>query len=550
MWGRQTGKSFTLAAWAVNRLITRPGRLVTILSNSLSNGMELNHKCAEIARMYGRIIEAIDVIPTERADNTGEPTGAENRSCIDVAEGKARAKAPRLRRAQTEAPRLQEWAADVAGSSGDTPAPAEVETFNYETRITINGHVGRIKILAANPRTARGFSGDLILDEFAFHENSTAIWEAAEPILSANPDFLCRIASTPNGRNNMFYRLMNDPDIPKRIVPRSEAWRQGLMIAHPVTREPITPEQARALALDKRAYDQNYECIFEASSCVLLTNELISQAEDPDVGVICDDAWSDAARGFLTQSTPRAQRAQREEEEAQAKAVRLQEVNSVLLPRNLYAGVDVGRTQDLTVITVVEKSGGMLLVRAILRLRNMRFPAQQELLEVVCRSPRFACAQIDMTGLGLGLYEYTRQRFGDRIRGLNFSSSIPLGAAGPGRTGMRTGRNGTNGFWRGADEGRNVRVPEALAMHLLDAYESKRIRHPADPLLRDDLRKPERLVSAEGKVSIAAARTKENHADHFWSLALAVHAAQTPASTWLHVPDGSARVRVPRRYLV
>src|SRR5688500_17629242 len=38
MWGRQTGKSFTLAAWAVSRLIERPGRLVTILSNSLANG--------------------------------------------------------------------------------------------------------------------------------------------------------------------------------------------------------------------------------------------------------------------------------------------------------------------------------------------------------------------------------------------------------------------------------------------------------------------------------------------------------------------------------
>ena len=33
-WSRQIGKSFTLAAWAVDRLLTRPGRLVTVLSNS------------------------------------------------------------------------------------------------------------------------------------------------------------------------------------------------------------------------------------------------------------------------------------------------------------------------------------------------------------------------------------------------------------------------------------------------------------------------------------------------------------------------------------
>ena len=31
-WSRQIGKSFTLAAWAVDRLLSRPGRLVTVLS--------------------------------------------------------------------------------------------------------------------------------------------------------------------------------------------------------------------------------------------------------------------------------------------------------------------------------------------------------------------------------------------------------------------------------------------------------------------------------------------------------------------------------------
>jgi phage FluMu gp28-like protein len=87
-------------------------------------------------------------------------------------------------------------------------------------------------------------------------------------------------------------------------------------------------------------------------------------------------------------------------------------------------------------------------------------------------------------------------------------------------------------------------------MHLLDAYESKRVRHPVDARLRDDLRKPERIVSADGRVSIAAARTAENHADHFWSLALAAHAAQRPPAAVMHVPAGFERVRIPRREFV
>ena len=47
-WSRQIGKSFTLAAWAVDRLLTRPGRLVTVLSNSKDNGAEFALKCCEI----------------------------------------------------------------------------------------------------------------------------------------------------------------------------------------------------------------------------------------------------------------------------------------------------------------------------------------------------------------------------------------------------------------------------------------------------------------------------------------------------------------------
>ena len=99
--------------------------------------------------------------------------------------------------------------------------------MRFEVRVTVDGKTGRIKVLAANPRTARGFSGDLILDEFAFHEDSAAIWEAAEPIISSNPDFLCRILSTGNGRRNMFYQLISEGRIKYRRIRRSDAWAHG-----------------------------------------------------------------------------------------------------------------------------------------------------------------------------------------------------------------------------------------------------------------------------------------------------------------------------------
>jgi hypothetical protein len=168
-WSRQIGKSYVLAAWAVCRLLIRPGRLVTVLSNSRENGAEFLLKCAEICELNGTRFETVEV----------------------------------------------------------THSSLEYEDMRMELRIRNGGRVGRIKVLAANPRTARGFSGDLILDEFAFHEDGQAIWEAAEPILASNKDFLCRVASTGNGRGNFFYRMVEGEEEIKNEKLKVENGEEG-----------------------------------------------------------------------------------------------------------------------------------------------------------------------------------------------------------------------------------------------------------------------------------------------------------------------------------
>ena len=58
-WSRQIGKSYVLAAWAVFRLLDKPGRLVTVLSNSKENGAEFLLKCAEICRLKNARFEMV-----------------------------------------------------------------------------------------------------------------------------------------------------------------------------------------------------------------------------------------------------------------------------------------------------------------------------------------------------------------------------------------------------------------------------------------------------------------------------------------------------------
>ncbi|HTJ77949.1 MAG TPA: terminase family protein [Rariglobus sp.] len=433
-WSRQVGKSYTLANWAVKRLLDHPGRLVTVLSNSRANGLEFVLKCQEVCRQLGKAIE------------------------------------------------MESNFAALDGRS-DISEDMKYDMMRGEVRVTVDGQVGRILVLAANPRTARGFSGDLILDEFAFHQDSAAIWEAAEPIISSNPDYLCRIASTGNGRRNMFYQLISEGRIPYYRVRRSDAWKAGeIKIYSAVTGKEITPDEARAEASDKRAYDQNYECVFNDEASALLTQELINAAQREGVEVE-EGEWSPATIARLAQFTH----------------------------GELYLGQDVGRNRDLSVITVIEKIGQAYRVVAMLRMENKRLPYQQSQLKLIATLPKFRAGCIDMTGIGLGLVEYSQDEpWGRNIKGVNFGSTEPLS--------KRLRADGR--------QGETARVTELMATELLQVFEDHRIEIPMDAQLRDSLRKPERIVSPGGRVSIAATRDEAGHADEFWSVALAIRASQ------------------------
>lgn len=467
-WSRQIGKSFTLAAWAVDRLLTRPGRLVTVLSNSRDNGAEFLQKCTEVCRMLG--------LAEEQAMYGGTGGHTEGYAAVDQS------------------------------------ADLSYEAMRMECRVSLRDdagilRTGRIKVLAANPRTARGFSGDLILDEFAFHEDSVAIWEAAEPILSSNPDYLCRIASTGNGRANMFYRMASG-DGPYDGTPfvsiggfkvsrvaRSQAHKQGVKVYDPNTREPISPEQAEAKAMDRRAYRQNYECEFADENSALLPHALITSCER-SVITIDSQAWTASAIARMHRATG-----------------------------DLYMGADFGRKRDRSSVPVGEKDGAQIRVIAWLRMEGMRLPQQREQIETVCRMPRFRGFAGDSTGIGLGVCEELEEQFGPMIEGVNFGSTEPV----------------TDRIAREGRKRLTARVTEIMATNLVAAFEDHVLEIPADQELRDSLRKPEKIVSPGGRVSIAAERDGSDHADDFWGLALMVRAASIATAPGSIIPSLDSR---------
>ena len=438
-WSRQIGKSFTLAAWCVDRLITRPGRLVTVLSNSKDNGAEFALKCVEIGQLLKIAKEDLGF---EATDET-----------------------------------------------------VDFEDMKYEIKIRVKGKVGRIKVLAASPRTARGFSGDLVIDEFAFHEDGAAIWDAAEPILSSNPDFLCRIASTGNGTNNMFYRMVTEGVYPVNIVRRSDAWRMGVKIYDPKTRKPITPEEAREAAIDKASYDQNYECKFASETGSLLTNAMINRAKEQSDGVIFEGGVPEEALRRLDEAKARGNR--------------------------VVCGFDVAATRDYTVITALEEIGQTLHGLFIVRIKGQRLPVQKAEARKILNHEAVEKMAIDESGIGLGLVQDLSDEYPEKVIGVNFASSEVIEEYVDERGKVRQ---------------RKARVTEVMATDLVEAHEDGTINYPVDGIVRDDLKKPKKIRMGN-RISIAAESTKTGHGDHFWSLALGKKASKSYSESAAEPPE-------------
>jgi len=160
-----------------------------------------------------------------------------------------------------------------------------------------------------------------------------------------------------------------------------------------------------------------------------------------------------------------------------------------LLQGDVYLGVDIGRRHDLTVIALLERLGSVLYLRRLEILKKVPFSEQFAIIDHLCRFARKVA--IDETGLGMQLAEELQKRWGEvKVQRVYFTAKIK----------------------------------EELAERLKAKFVDKLIRISPDPELREDLHSVQRLVTDAGNIRYEG-RTEEGHADRFWALALAVHAA-------------------------
>lgn len=239
----------------------------------------------------------------------------------------------------------------------------------------------RITALPANADTARGFSASVMLDEFAFHQDSRAIWRALFPVISAGHHL--RVISTPNGKGNMFYELMTSQAL-------AATWSRHTVDIHQAVADglPRDVEELHRGIGDEDAWRQEFLLEWLDEAGAWLPYELIDGCEDPAAG----DPGGYAGGPC-------------------------------------YVGMDIAARGDLTVLWCLEQVGDVLWARERVELKRVPFAHQLAELARLLTTYRVVRAALDQTGMGEAVVEQAQRAHGSRVQGVLFTPAAKLDLA-------------------------------------------------------------------------------------------------------------------------
>lgn len=272
---------------------------------------------------------------------------------------------------------------EAYGRAGSSYGVEELHWYDPDTGLkrkalqVVLSKLNKITALPANPDTARGFSANVFLDEFAFHQDSRKIWTALFPVISAG--YKLRITSTPNGKGNKFYDLCTQEDSTwsRHTVDIYEAVRDGL---------PRDIEEMRSALNDEDAWAQEFELKWLDEASAWLSFELINSVEHEHAGE--PDYYGGGP---------------------------------------CFVGVDIAARNDLFVIWVVEVVGDVFWTREIIARRRISFAEQDALLDAVFTRYLVLRCVMDQTGMGEKPVEDARRRHGSsRVEGVLFTGPAKL----------------------------------------------------------------------------------------------------------------------------
>jgi phage FluMu gp28-like protein len=381
--------------------------------------------------------------------------------------------------------------------------------------------------LPANPDTARGYSGNVTLDEFAFHSDADKIYTALFPTITRG--YCLEVISTPNGQQGKFYEIAKAAGLVEQVEesksrkvedwknsstsqllnPSTSLWSAHCCDIYEAIRQGLNIDLQilRAGCDDETTWQQEYCCQFISIAENFIPPALVAQCVSAEAAKDCPPQFlASAPRHDLDSRLPEPR-----------------------IPYSeFYLGIDIGRHHDRTVFwldqVTVGPSGArptdvgavrepplqlhnIAVARLVRTFSNTPFAEQLDFARQLLSLPgpdgrplvRRAC--IDSTGMGAPLAESLEREFGPRVEPVTFTAA----------------------------------VKEDMAYRVKRRMEQRLDLIPEAPEIARAFGAVKKLVTVAGNTRFDAERTDLGHADEFWAKALADLAAEQPIS---HLSDG------------
>lgn len=354
----------------------------------------------------------------------------------------------------------------------------EDDKSKVKARILEFANGGRIISLTSAPTAFNSKGGKIVWDEAALHKDQRSMWSGAQPA-AVVWGYPIRLLSTHKGKSTLFYKFIKNTKAGKTgwsIHRVTIKDAVGEGLYDKVIGRPTTPEE-------RDAYVENIRKSCQSDD--IFNEDYMADPVDATTAFISYDMIDLIEFPNLLRT--------------------LKQLRECTNP--LYSGWDIGRKRDLSVIPILEEVGPHLYCRLIREFDRIPFRIQKAFLHLVMMLPAMRRICIDQTGMGIPLTEEAQEKYGThRVEGVTFTNA----------------------------------TKEILAVDTKNWIEDRHLLIPENERLRESIHSIKRIVTAAGNIRFDADRTDEiGHADHFWGIALAIHAKTGGASgpTWAQSAD-------------
>jgi len=324
----------------------------------------------------------------------------------------------------------------------------------------------------------RGKGGDVVLDEFAFYQDPEKIYAAALPVLVGGEEitkYKLQIGSTPFGVSNLFANIWKNIDNYKNYHRYEVFWWECPRLCRSIlTAKKIAPSMLTRDRLMEYGTD--------------LLREIYENLPEEDFRQEYELEFQEERDSYIPW-------------EWITRAANIDEWYKTIddlfksEEKELFLGCDIGRKRNCTEIILIKKyTDGQYGVVGMFTYSQKEFSLQERDLSRLLGSKRVIRACLDSTGIGMQLTENLKKKFSVLVEPIHFTSEVKTQLS--------------NGIYIAF---------ERQVMNLLRDKDLMQQIHSIKKTMTESLKYPRFDTES----------TAQHHADKYWALALALHAAES-----------------------